>query len=55
MKDTLGGMPYDTQKVSGKLLVRFYRQGKDLKNPDAPKFSITLDASDLKKLSKLCQ
>ena len=53
MKDTIGGMPFDTKKVGGKLVVRFYRQGKDLKNPDTPKFTITLDASDLKKLSKL--
>jgi len=54
VKDTIGGMPFDTKKVGGKLVVKFYRQGKDLKNPNTPKFTITLDAADLKKLSKLC-
>ena len=53
MRDKIGNYPYDTKKVNGKLVVSFYPKGEDLKHPDTPKFSLTLDKDDLKKLSKL--
>ena len=53
MRDKIGNYPYDTKKVNGKLVVSFYPKGEDLKHPDTPKFSLTLDKDDLKKLAKL--
>ena len=54
MRDTLGGYPYDIKKTSEKVILSFYPKGKDLKHPDVPKFTLTLDKNDLKKLSKVC-
>ncbi len=53
MRDTIGSYPYDTTKVNGKTVLRFYPKGADLKHPDTPKFTITLDKDDLKKLAKI--
>ena len=53
MRDKIGNYPYDTKTVNGKLVISFYPRGDDLKHPDTPKFSLTLDKDDLKKLSKL--
>lgn len=55
MRDKIGGWPYDTKKVGGKIVVHFYPKGDDLKHPDAPKFTLSLDKEDLKKLVKLGQ
>ncbi|MBT4176037.1 MAG: hypothetical protein HOE01_04220 [Thaumarchaeota archaeon] len=53
MRDTIGNYPYDTTKVNGKTVLKFYPKGENLKHPDSPKFSITLDKEDLKKLAKI--
>ena len=53
MRDKIGGWPYDIKKVEGKVIVHFYPKGDNLKHPDTPKFTLTLDSNDLKKLSKL--
>ena len=53
MRDKIGGWPYDAKKTGGKIVVHFYPKGEGLKHPDAPKFTLTLDKDDLKKLSKL--
>ena len=53
MRDKIGTYPYDTKKVNGKLVISFDKKGEDLKHHDSPKFSLTLDKDDLKKLAKL--
>ena len=53
MKDKIGGWPYTVTKSGGKVVVHFYPKGEDLKHPDTPKFTLTLDKDDLKKLTKL--
>ena len=53
MRDKIGGWPYDVTKKDGKTVVHFYPKGEDLKHPDTPKFTLTLDKDDLRKLSKL--
>ena len=32
MRDTIGSYPYDTTKVNGKTVLRFYPKGADLKH-----------------------
>jgi len=53
MRDKIGGWPYDITKAGGKTIVHFYPKGEDLKHPNAPKFTLSLDKEDLKKLAKL--
>ena len=53
MRDKIGGHPYDTKKEDGKLIVKFYRSGENLKNPDHPVLTLKLGKDDLRKLSKL--
>ena len=53
MREKLGNYLYDATTESGKLVVRFYRSGKGLKNPDEAVLTLRLDKEDLKTLKKL--
>ena len=53
MREKLGGHLYETTKEGGKVVVKFYRSGAHLKNPDDVLMTLKLDKEDLKKLAKL--
>ena len=53
MREKLGNHVFEAKKEGGKLVVRFYRSGDHLKNPDDVVMTLKLDKDDLKKLSKL--
>lgn len=53
MRDTLGGRPYEVKKDGTKIVVSFYPQIANPKNPNAVLFRLTLDKDDLKKLAKI--
>lgn len=53
MRDTIGGYPYEVSKESGKTVIKFFPKSKSAKDPNLVRFMLTLDQSDLKKLSKI--
>ena len=52
-RDTIGGYPYEVTKSGGKITVKFFHKGENVKHPDAVKMTLVLDKDDLKKISKL--
>ena len=52
-RDTIGGYPYEATKSGGKITVKFFHKGENVKHPDAVKMTLVLDKDDLKKISKL--
>ena len=52
MRDTIGGRPYNVKKEGSKVIISFYPQAKNAKNPDAVLFRLTLTKEELKKLTK---
>jgi len=52
MRDTIGGRPFEIKNVGGKKTINFFPMNDNAKNPDAVLFRITLDKTDIKKLTK---
>lgn len=52
-RDTIGGYPFEATKSGGKITVKFFHKGENVKHPDAVKMTLVLDKDDLKKISKL--
>jgi len=52
MRDTLSGRPFEIKSEGGKKTIQFFPMNKNAKNPDAVLFRITLDKTDIKKLTK---
>ncbi len=52
MRDTIGGRPYEIKNQGGKKTIQFFPMNDNAKNPDAVLFRITLDKTDIKKLTK---
>ncbi len=53
MRDEIGGYPFETRKEDGKVILKFFHKGKNVKHPDAVKIILELTREDIKKLSKL--
>jgi len=53
MRDTIGGYPYEATKSGGKITVKFFHKGENVKHPDAVKMTLELTPADIKKISKL--
>jgi hypothetical protein len=53
MREKLGNYLYETKKEGSKVVVRFYRSGENLKNPDDVVLTLKLDKEDLKTLKKI--
>ena len=53
MRDKIGGYPYEMKKVGGKVVLKFFHRGENVKHPDAVKITLELSKDDIKKLSKL--
>ena len=52
MRDTLSGRPFEIKSEGGKKTIQFFPMNDNAKNPDAVLFRITLDKTDIKKLTK---
>ncbi len=53
MRDTIGGYPYEAKKTGGKIVVKFFHKGENVKHPDTAKMTLELTPADIKKLAKL--
>ena len=53
MRDKIGGYPFEAKKVGGKVILKFFHKGENVKHPDAAKIILELTREDIKKLSKL--
>ena len=53
MRDKIGGYPFETRKVGGIVIIKFFHKAENVKHPDAVKMSLELTREDIKKLSKL--
>ena len=53
MREKLGNYLYEKTQEGNKTVIRFYRSGDHLKNPDDVVMTLKLDKDDLKKLSKI--
>ena len=52
-RDTLAGVPYETKKEDGKIVLRFFPKSASAKNPDGIVFMMALDKDDVTKLKKI--
>jgi len=53
MREKLGGVPYESKKEQGKVVLRFFPKSPSAKNPDGIVFMLALDKEDRQKLSKI--
>ncbi|MCV0366396.1 MAG: hypothetical protein K5798_03900 [Nitrosopumilus sp.] len=53
MRDIIGGYPYEVKKTGGKVIIKFFHKGENVKHPDAVKMTLELTLADIKKISKL--
>ena len=53
MRDKIGGYPYEKSKSGGKVIIKFFHKGDNVKHPDAVKMTLELSPEDIKKISKL--
>ena len=52
-RDRIGGVPYETRKEDGKIVLRFFPKSESAKNPDGIVFMLSLDKGDRAKLNKI--
>lgn len=53
VRELLGGVPYETKRQNGKVILRFYPKSPDAKNPDGIVFMLALNKEDVSKLKKI--
>ena len=53
VRDRLAGVPYETRKEDGKIVLRFFPKSESAKNPDGIVFMLSLDKDDRTKLNKI--
>ena len=53
VRDRLAGVPYETKKDKGRIILRFYPKSESAKNPDGIVFMLALEKDDVSKLQKI--
>jgi len=52
-RDRIAGVPYETKKENGRIILRFFPKSASAKNPDGIVFMLALDKDDVSKLQKI--